>query len=902
MMVTGEGSLRAEVRMLGAVLGDALRAHEGEDLFELVEQVRARTKSLRYSPGDQDDAGLAALLERLDLATASRLVRAFATYFQLVNLAELEWLDREGASGEAPGVFDTLLARCRRGGVPDAVVRELLEGLDVVPVLTAHPTEAVRRSILDRQDRIGAELGGLRAAVHARAHDRLRERVRSDVDILWHTDEVRSTRLRVMDEIQNAVFYLERVLFDAIPDVVGELAEAVARHYPGVELPARPQLRLGSWVGGDQDGNPFVDAETLLQALRSQRRVMLRLYKERVEALARDLSVSGRLMPAGAELAASLGADAERYQDYAATLNPSVLDEPYRLKLSFVWHRLDSTDVDGARTASGYESGAELLGDLDLVDAGLRMNGGAAIADGDLLHLRRQVVAFDLIGLRLDVRQHRGVVEATVREVVERLQLSPDPDAARLRGLVLRPPPVAIRSPAWSPAAGSLLATFEAMAGAERFARGAAGTFIVSMTEDEGDLLNALFLAGLAGLHRLDAEPPESQVDVVPLFERLDSLARAPQAVDRLFSDPAYRRQLDAREGIQEVMLGYSDSSKEAGYLASSWALYRAHEQLMEVARRHGRQLRVFHGRGGTVGRGGGPTHEAILAQPVGPGQQRIKVTEQGEVIHRKYSRPQIARGNLSLAVSAAIESALLAPEARRPPPAWRSTLDELGETSRRCYRELVYEDPGLVAYFLQSSPIQEIGSLNIGSRPVSRAGSLRVDDLRAIPWVFAWMQNRHLLPAWYGVGTALGLVGDQSDGLELLRAMYRDWGFFRSLIDNLQMVLVKADMRIARHYATLVSDPALAERVYGRIASEFTLTTDMVLKTTGQESMLERQPTLRDTVRSRDPYIDPMSYLQVRLLRELRALPPAAPEREHYLESVLRTINGIAAGLQNTG
>jgi phosphoenolpyruvate carboxylase len=322
----------------------------------------------------------------------------------------------------------------------------------------------------------------------------------------------------------------------------------------------------------------------------------------------------------------------------------------------------------------------------------------------------------------------------------------------------------------------------------------------------------------------------------------------------------------------------------------------------MEVARRHGRQLRVFHGRGGTVGRGGGPTHEAILAQPAGPGQQRIKVTEQGEVIHRKYSRPQIARGNLSLALSAAIESALLGPEARRPRPAWRSTLDELAETSRRCYRELVYEDPGLVAYFLQSSPIQEIGSLNIGSRPVSRAGSLRVDDLRAIPWVFAWMQNRHLLPAWYGVGTALGLVGDQSNGLEVLRAMYRDWGFFRSLIDNLQMVLVKADMRIARHYATLVSDPALAERVYGRIALEFTLTTDMVLKTTGQESMLERQPTLRDTVRSRDPYIDPISYLQVRLLRELRALPPDAPEREHYLESVLRTINGIAAGLQNTG
>jgi phosphoenolpyruvate carboxylase len=897
-----EDTLRSEVRMLGAVLGDTLRAHEGESLFQLVEQVRARTKSLRYSPGDEDDVDLAALLERLDLATASRLVRAFATYFQLVNLAELEWLDRAGAAEGSPDVFDALLARCRHDGVPDGVVRRVLEGLDVVPVFTAHPTEAVRRSILDRQDRIGAELGALRNAVGARAHDRLRERLRTDVEILWHTDEVRSTQLRVMDEIQNAVFYLERILFDAIPDVTRELAEALARHYPDVELPARPQLRLGSWVGGDQDGNPFVDAGTLLHALRSQRRVMLRLYKERVEALARDLSVSGRLMPAGPELAASLRSDGERHQDYAATLNPSVLDEPYRLKLSFIWHRLDSTDADGSPTTHGYGSAAELLSDLDLVDAGLRANGGAAIAAGDLLHLRRQLVAFDLVGARLDVRQHRELVEATVREVLERLQLPASPDAARLRGLILKAPPVAIRSPAWSPATGSVLATFDAMAGAERFARGAAGTFIVSMAESEGDLLNALFLAGLAGLHRLDREPPASQVDVVPLFERLDSLARAPEALDRLFADPVYARQLDARDGIQEVMLGYSDSSKEAGYVASSWALYRAHEQLMEVARRHGRQLRVFHGRGGTVGRGGGPTHEAILAQPVGPGQQRIKVTEQGEVIHRKYSRPQIGRRNLALALAAAMERALLAPEAEAPGPAWRSTLDELAETGRRCYRELVYEDPGFVTYFLQSSPIQEIGSLNIGSRPVSRAGSLRVDDLRAIPWVFAWMQNRHLLPAWYGVGTALGRVGDRPGGVQLLREMYRGWGFFRSLVDNLQMVLVKADMRIARHYATLVEDAALAERVYGRIAGEFALTTEMVLKTTGQESMLERQPILRDTVRSRDPYIDPISYLQVRLLRELRALPPDAPEREEYLESVLRTINGIAAGLQNTG
>lgn len=895
-----EESLRSEVRMLGTVLGDTVRAHEGEALFDLVEEVRARTKALRYSESG-DEAGLEELLRRVDLATASRLTRAFASYFQLVNLAELEWSDRTALDPGAPGLFDLLLARCRALGVPAEAVAQVLQGLELVPVLTAHPTEAVRRTILDRQDHIGIELARLRAGGH-QPEDRLRDRIRIDVEILWHTDEVRSTGLRVTDEIQNAAFYLERILFDAVPDVVNELAGALGRHYPGLGLPGRPQLRLGSWVGGDQDGNPFVDADTLLLALRTQRRIMLRLYKERVEALARDLGVSGRMMPAGPELDAALRSDADRFGEYAATLNPSLADEPYRRKLSFVWHRLDSMDADAAATRDGYRSGAELLADLDLVDRALRAQGGAAIAGGDLLRLRRQLVAFDLTGARLDVRQHRQRVEAAAREVMERLQLGPDAVDGRLPALILRPPPVAIRSSAWTPDTASLLATFETMAGAERFGPGAAGTFIVSMAEGPRDLLNALFLAGLAGLHRLETDPPQSRVDVVALFERLDSLAGAPQTLESLCTDLVYRRQLDARGGIQEVMLGYSDSSKEAGYVASSWALYLAHERLMEVARRHGRQLRVFHGRGGTVGRGAGPTHEAILAQPAGPGQQRIKLTEQGEVINRKYSRPLTARHNLALALSAVLESALLVPEAEGPPHLWRETMEELALAGGRCYRQLVHEDPGFMTYFLEASPIQEIGSLRIGSRPVSREGSLRVDDLRAIPWVFAWMQNRHLLPAWYGVGSGLRVVAERPGGAGLLAEMYSGWGFFRSLIDNLQMVLFKADMRIARHYASLVSDAALAERVYGVIAREFALTTEMVLLATGQSSMLERQPSLRDTVRSRDPYIDPISYLQVRLLRELRGLPAEAPEREGYLEAVLRTINGIAAGLQNTG
>ena len=406
----------------------------------------------------------------------------------------------------------------------------------------------------------------------------------------------------------------------------------------------------------------------------------------------------------------------------------------------------------------------------------------------------------------------------------------------------------------------------------------------------------------MAGLHDLGANPPRSELDIVPLFERLDALDQAPHTMTALLDDPVYRRHLDARGGVQEVMLGYSDSNKEVGYLCAAWALDRAHESIAAVVAARGRTLRIFHGRGGTVGRGGGPTHEAILAQPAGATDPKIKITEQGEVIHRKYARPETARHNLALVLGATFEHALLPSEAWRPSPLWREAMDGMAAQSRRSYRELVYEDPGFQAYFEQATPIEEIAQLNTGSRPVSRGGTLAIEDLRAIPWVFAWMQNRHLLPAWYGVGSAFAQFSDQAGGLECLRDMYRNWLFFRSLVDNLQMVLVKADMRIARHYATLVADQRERERVFTIIESEFTRTRDCVLQITEQRSVLERQPGLLASLHLRDPYLDPMSYFQVRLLRELRRLPVDDAQRPAHLQAVLRTINGIAAGLQNTG
>ena len=890
-----EAGLRGEIRLLGQLLGETLREHEGQRLYELEEAIRVRTKALRQRYEPAEEAALVAELDRLELPDAARLVRAFATYFQLVNLAELERQARSLTDAEEVGELDAVLSRCAGRGVPPEEVSAILESLEIVPVLTAHPTEAVRRSILDHQDGIGQELAQLRAPLMSRERERVRRRMATHIQVLWQTDEVRSVRPRVQDEVRNAVFYLERTFFEAMPDVLEELRDALGRHYPTVALATRPVLRLGSWVGSDQDGNPYADAATLGETLQLQRRTLLNLYRDRVRALARDMSQSVRLTPVSSDLLASIRAEEAELADYAETLAPGTREEPYRRKLSFIWRRLCAT-LDGE--PEGYQSAPALGANLDLIDASLREHQGEAVADGDLLRLRRQVEIFGFIGAQLDVRQHRSLVRLAADEVLVRIGAG----AQQLRPGILNPPPVALDASRWSPETGRLLATFSAMAAAQARAPGSAGTFIVSMTESGDDILAALFLSGLAGLHELRVDPPRSQVDIVPLFERLDDLERAPALIDALFKEPVYARQLDARGGIQEVMLGYSDSSKEVGYLCATWALYRAHESLARVVAHHGRRLRVFHGRGGTVGRGGGPTHEAILAQPASARDPRIKITEQGEVIHRKYARLETARQNLGLVVGATLEHALESPLERDPRPAWREALDAMALESRHRYRALVYQDAGFQAYFEQASPIEEIAQLNTGSRPVSRGGTLRVEDLRAIPWVFAWMQNRHLLPAWYGVGSAFERFLRQAAGAEALRDMYDRWPFFRSLVDNLQMVLVKADMRIARQYAGLVADERERTRLFSIIEIEFQRTVATVLEITAQRTILEKQPQLLASLRLRDPYIDPMSYLQVRLLRELRQLSLGDPGRGARLEAVLRTINGIAAGLQNTG
>jgi phosphoenolpyruvate carboxylase len=889
-----EAGLRAEIRLLGQLLGETLREHEGQTFYELEESIRLRTKALRQQYEPAQEAALVEELDRIPLNDAARLVRAFATYFQLVNLAELERQARAVAASDEEDAVERALARCAERDIPAERVARAVDELDIRPVLTAHPTEAVRRSILDHQDRIGQELAMLRAPLVPAEQERIRRRIATEVEIMWHTDEVRSVRPRVLDEVGNALFYLEHTFFDAIPDVHQKLADAISRHYPKVSVPIEPGVCLGSWVGSDQDGNPSVDAEVLTRTLQLQRRSVLTMYRERVRQLAHALSQSIRLTTVSDELASSIEHDEAALEDYAASLNPGTRDEPYRRKLSFIWERLGAA-LDGK--AGGYESADQLAAELDLIDRSLRAHHGHAIADGDLLRLRTQVQALRFFGPRLDVRQHRSVLSAATAEVFHRLGAAPE----QRQSAISNPPPISVEASRWSKSTGNVLATLSTMADAQRSAPGSVHTLIISMAESADDVLDALFLAGLAGLHDLRSDPPTSQVDIVPLFERLNALKQAPAIIDALLNDPVYRRQLDGRAGVQEVMLGYSDSNKEVGYLCAAWALDQAHESIASVVARHGRTLRIFHGRGGTVGRGGGPTHEAILAQPEGARAPRIKITEQGEVIHRKYARPETARQNLQLVLAAVLEHSL-EPDRSPAKPAWRAVMDSMAELSREHFQALVYGDRGFQTYFEQSTPIEEIAQLNTGSRPVSRGGTLTIEDLRAIPWVFAWMQNRHLLPAWYGVGSAFRQQAGQPGGMECLRDMYQQWPLFRSLVDNLQMVLVKADMRIARQYATLVTNARERDRIFALIQAEFQRTHEAVLAITDQREVLERQPELLASLRLRDPYIDPMSYFQVRLLRELRRLPPDDPERPAHLQAVLRTINGIAAGLQNTG
>ena len=934
--------LRNDIHLLGDLLGETLKQFGGRRLFETEERVRALCKQLRTKHAPEVERELRRLLQSLTLDDEIGVIRAFSVYFQLVNIAEQHHRIRrkkhyELHSPEEPqrGSIAATMREIRRSGrVTRRQMQEAIDRLEILPVMTAHPTEAARRTLLEKHRRVAGLLDEFDGKeLSARRRVELRERLAAEIESIWQTDEVRQTQLTPLDEVSNTLYYFDSTLFDAVPRLLEELEQQAERQFPGVRLrDGATPLRFGSWVGGDRDGNPNVKPETTWNTLRLQQRTVLRRYRDAVNDLSRRSSESERYSTASAALLASLDADAAQLPITAGIVARQNPEEPYRKKLTFIHARLLNTlerneDLEaalrietpnqlisirpampiiealgGSKSAgkSCYRTGRQLWEDLRLVRDSLR-EAKSEHAAREIDRLMRQVAVFDLHLATLDIRQHSARHTAALVEITRALGLERDygrmNEAERVEWLTAElstPRPLVATDARFSEETTETLNVFRVVRRAlEEISESSIRSYIVSMTREVSDLLAVLVLAKQAGLAGLA---------VVPLFETIDDLRRAPDVLTRLFENPVYGARLESQGRLQEVMIGYSDSSKDGGILTSSWELYKAQERLSAVAHAHDVELRLFHGRGGTVGRGGGPSHEAILAQPRGTVAGRIKITEQGEVVSSKYSLPEIALRSLELTTAAVLQASLPGETAEAGRLArWETAMERLSEEAFAAYRELVRETPGFYDYFIQATPVEELQHLRIGSRPAKRkSGSRSIDDLRAIPWVFGWTQSRHLLPGWLAVGTALrNFTAADRRNLALLREMYRDWRFFHSAVSNIEMTLAKADFQIARQYAARTEDRDLGKRIFKLLEAEYRLTRQMILKITQNRDLLDSAPVLQRSIRVRNPYVDPMSYLQIELLARQRAGKRDDPK---LLYAILLTINGIAAGMRNTG
>ena len=909
-------ALRASVRQLGALLGEALTRHEGPELLDLVERVR------RLARQPEDDE-LRATLAGVDAKTAVVLARAFTAYFQLVNVTEQlhRWQEvtavDEGPLASTVGRIGQAL---EDGSLDRNLLVQVLQRLEYRPVFTAHPTEATRRSVTDLLRRIADTVQSIEDPRRPAAElPHLQRRLAELVDLLWQTDELRIVRPEPTDEARTAIYYLHTIAASVVPDLLAELDRTLATL--GVELPpeARP-LRFGAWAGGDRDGNPNVTPAVTLEVIGLQHDAGLREIIAGVEELLLELSSSTRVVAVTDELRASLERDAEALPITYNAVKRLNAEEPYRLKLSFVRVRLlrtrdrlaHGTPHEPGRDYAGFD---ELLADLVLIRDSMRAGGDDLTADGSILRLTRTATAIGLGLATLDIREHSDKHHAALADLYDRIGELETPYAAldRPARITLLSRELGSRRPLTGTGASGLGVAAAAsldLLGTIRSALDTYGpevveTYIVSMTHDIDDLFAVVVLAREAGLVDTgsDTAPASARIGFAPLFETVAELEAAGPLLDGLLSDPAYRRVVAARGDVQEIMLGYSDSSKDAGIAASQWQIHRAQRALRDVGRRHGVVLRLFHGRGGSVGRGGGPTGEAVMSQPYGSLDGPIKITEQGEVLSDKYTLPGLGRFNLEVALAAVLEASVLHRTSLLPQDVldgWNGTMDLVAASGQQAYRGLV-RDPGLVPFFVSATPVDELGKMNIGSRPAKRPGGAGgLEDLRAIPWVFGWTQARIILPGWFGVGS--GLAAAREDGrFDTLREMYGSWAFFRTFLSNVQMTLAKTDLDIAAGYVHELV-PTEVAGLFETIREEHARTLEEVLRVTGQSALLESAPTLRRTLELRDSYLMPLHALQTSLLARSRAVPDETDPDPDVQRALLLTINGIAAGLRNTG
>jgi phosphoenolpyruvate carboxylase len=909
--------LRRDINLLGRVLGQVLIEQEGEDLFGTEEEIRLLCKQLRFEYDPVLDEQLKRRIEGMGAGELQRIVRAFSVYFQLVNIAERYHRIRrrrqyESSPANPPqrASLASALSRLKSEGLQAGALQEALDGMNVGLVLTAHPTEALRRSIRHKHVRIGEMLEASESATTLtwKERRRLEERLAEEITILWQTEELRARRPGIAQEIARTLLFFENPLISATIEAYREFEDELARQFPENTPNLGRVLEFGSWVGGDQDGNPFVKPETLSTALELHRNLILRRHRRSVLALAEHMSQSARLAGASEELRRSVERDQELVPKVVERHRDEDPNEIYRRKFLLMAERLRHTLEDVDSTAA-YPGTADFVADLNTVRNSLLQHGDDRVAAGDLRDLIRQAEVFGFHLAKLDVRQESSRIVTAAAEIIasgtgeDLINADEEARASLLRRLIVDPSALPARPEGISEEAQQVLETFRRIREATKaFSEPPIESFILSMAHQASDVLCVQLLARRAGLLEVDEDGrcTANHLRVTPLFETIDDLDRAPEVLRRLLQDPFYRSSLSQSGDLQEIMLGYSDSGKDAGYVTSNWALYKAQGLLSSVAQEHGVRLRLFHGRGGSAGRGGGPSYQAIMAQPPNTLGGKIRITEQGEVISFKYSMRGLARRNLDTMLAAVLEkSADGSP--REPEPRWVEAMEDLSERASTTYRELVYEDLDFLPFFFEASPIGELSLLNMGSRPARRVQNREMESLRAIPWVFAWTQNRFLLPSWYGAGSALGAYASE-DQLNLLREMYQGWPFFRTLVDFMQMTLAKSDLRIAQTYASLVSDAEIRDRLWKRISEEHTACVDALSQITANENLLDDSPVLQRSIRLRNPYVDPLSYIQVSLLRKVRSLPKDSPERESVLDTLLLTISGVSSGMLNTG
>ncbi|HMM28926.1 MAG TPA: phosphoenolpyruvate carboxylase [Aggregatilineaceae bacterium] len=887
---TTPAELSRDIKLLGGLLGVIIREQHGDAAFEAVEQVRAAAKARRAGEPGAAEA-MQRLIDAQDLSTYRVLIKAFTNYFQLTNIAEDQQRIRVLRERERAGVLDESIGGAVRelqaAGVSADEMRAILNRISIRLVMTAHPSEAKRQEVLVKLRHI-AETLALRDRIRLvpREEDTLRDTLAETIEELWQTRPTRTVRATLEDEVESGIYFITAVIMDSAVDLYDDLRRALQDAYPGEDWGELPLiLHYASWIGGDRDGNPNVTPEVTLETLRTLREAARAVYLRALDSLSEHLTQSVDEAPVDPALAPP--------DDGSPGVN-----EVYRARLRAIADRL---------AAGGYRSGDDLLADLRPLADSLRANHGERAANGALRRLIEKVRLFGLHLVPLDVREDARLHRAALDEIFRAYGLcdsyqdaSEEERQALLAREIANPRPLFPPEPEYSDTTNMVIATWRMIAEAHRhYGPRVIGTAIASFSTEPSDVLALLLFAREV---RVDGA-----LDLVPLFETIEDLQNAPRVMAALYAHPVYQAHLAARGQVQRVMLGYSDSSKDGGYLASNWGLYVAQRQLARVSQDHGVLLELFHGRGGSIGRGGGPTNRAIRAQSPLAMQGRISITEQGEVIAYRYSNAAIARRHLHQIVHAVL-SELGRSSYTESQPDWRAAMEQLAEAGEDAYRAFVYEMPGFFDYWHQATPIDELAMMPIGSRPAKR-GAGGFTQIRAIPWVFSWMQSRAIIPSWYGVGSAFeafceGCLPESAEGggLALLRDMYRRWPFFRALVKNVELDLVKADMGIAELYASLVTDEALRERVFARIRDEHALACAWIARITEQEALLGDTPVIKLSIERRNPYVDPLNFIQVALLRRLRALSPDDPAYNDVLDAVLITVNGIAAGMKNTG